>query len=511
MRFRFAVVGDSLAQGFHNGAVRETEWSFPAILARSLGLRVGSDRSAEFRVPSIPGVGLPINLVSALDAMRSATGDDVEGLEWLCKTVPALVRHLSQADDYYERGVGAKPLEFDGVFHNLGMYGLTTHESYTLTAEQCDQTVRDQEGRFFRNLVPFPTAHQQRAARLVLNPARSPHRNRLTQLENLELLVRGSQALGIEPEPLDALIVWLGSNDCLKTVVQMELRDMPAASARTDAAGRRYNLTSKEHFDRDFDAVAERIDRILAGSRTRVYVGNVPDVTIPPLAKGFGVRDATTGLYQKYGRFFLDQRAPLSLCKTLSYAEALVIKTRIAAYNATIEKVCAKREWTLVDTAGVLDLLAVRRNAPAQLAQADPRLARRDKDLRSSLDALAKERLERYCDRIGVDEHPLQELKPAPSVLMFESNAASKRTQGGLTSLDGVHPSTVGYGIAAEGFLKHLRADFPSLGHTRVPWPDVIHADHVLRHAPRVWDDVFSLMSAAQVPSDWVFRVLPLG
>ena len=50
-----------------------------------------------------------------------------------------------------------------------------------------------------------------------------------------------------------------------------------------------------------------------------MYVGNIPNVTIPPLAKGLGGFVKGTNLYRYYGRFFLEDYSPRWLYKTLSY------------------------------------------------------------------------------------------------------------------------------------------------------------------------------------------------
>jgi hypothetical protein len=44
-------------------------------------------------------------------------------------------------------------------------------------------------------------------------------------------------------------------------------------------------------------------------------------------------------------------------------------------------------------------------------------------------------------------------MNPPPSSRFFRSDA-SGRTAGGLFSLDGVHPTTIGYGILAEELIK---------------------------------------------------------
>ena len=177
---------------------------------------------------------------------------------------------LGRKELFYEGGQGARPLGFQGVFHNLGMYGLTIGESLALTSDLCNEIIQSDEDSVMRNLFAPPAAHRHRAARMVLNPAQCPTRGDRTQLDNLEFLVRGSRQYGIEPEPLDALLIWLGSNDCLQTVVQLELRDMPAAQDVGYDAARKYNLTLQEQFERDFTEMANRVARIKKQPHARV-------------------------------------------------------------------------------------------------------------------------------------------------------------------------------------------------------------------------------------------------
>src|SRR5206468_3562608 len=47
----------------------------------------------------------------------------------------------------------------------------------------------------------------------------------------------------------------------------------------------------------------------------------------------------------------------------------------------------------------------------------------------------------------------LQALKPKPDSLFFQSGPLG-RTAGGIFSLDGIHPTTIAYGIVAQEFIK---------------------------------------------------------
>lgn len=487
--FRFAAIGDSLTQGFQSGAISKSAWSFPAIVARAAGLTVGTTAEADFRVPEFPGDGLPLNVEAALTAVAKVTGPEVSFREWVTEVPTALTRYVDSIEDYYERQGGNQPSTFEGVYHNLAIFGHTVFEATHMNSAIARQLIEQEEGLLDDDPFGLPSAAEARVTARVLNPADSPARSRATQLDNLDWLVNGSTELGIQAEPLDAVIVWLGANDCLETVVTLEVRDMSDAAAPVNdvTARRRFNLTSVRQFDTDFRALAERVTSILEGKPTRVFVGTVPDVTIPPITTGLGPTDAD-GLFEHYARFIVKpSRAPrvsALLYKTLSRDEVRTIQRRIGEFNRIVREVAARSAWVVVDTAGVLSQLAVRRNG----ADTDP-----------------GSRLEQYY--AARPDHPLLRLDPIPSLQPLASDAGERRSGGGLTSLDFVHPSTIGYGIVAELFLEAMKAAGLARG-ARIPWQEVIAADTLLASPPTLWNDVRSQAASLSTFWDLVARVL---
>jgi hypothetical protein len=142
----------------------------------------------------------------------------------------------------------------------------------------------------------------------------------------------------------------------------------------------------------------------------------------------------------------------------------------------------------VVDCCAVLDELAVKRQ---------------------QLEATPEQALVRYYARRGVTEHPLLRLSPIPSILTVRTDEHGVRTGGGLMSLDGVHPSTIGYGLVAEVFLAAMQqAGVPDADPRRVPWADVIANDSVLQRPPRLWDDVLQAGSHHATLWDLIFRVM---
>ena len=74
---------------------------------------------------------------------------------------------------------------------------------------------------------------------------------------------------------------------------------------------------------------------------------------------------------------------------------------------------------------------------------------------------------------------PLDKLSPKPSTLFFRSSAQG-RTEGGLFTLDGVHPTTIGYGIIAQ---EVLNAMIPKMT-PQVDFERLIQEDSLISNPP---------------------------
>lgn len=491
-----AAIGDSLTQGFRSGSIHGTGWSFPAIVARALGLRVPLD----FRVPRIPGPGLPLNLEDLLRRAEEKLGADVSLAEWILEFPRFAHDYIDALEDYYERGAGAPPPKFRGVYHNLAVWGFTVNEGTTLHSRLCDHVIEEEEGWIEDDFLGTPSASMYRTARRVLNPGDDALRATETQVKTLARLAAETRAAGKE---IDALLLWLGANDCLGTVLTLEIRDMADETKpipRHPVKRLQWNLTSEAQFEADFRALVAGVSAALAGSATRIFVGTVPHVTIPPITTGVGHFDGK--YFDHYARFFVSQEnfSPL-LHQTLTRTQAMLIDARIDAFNAILGSAVAsanasearrrarhKLAWHVVDCCQVLDELAVKRQG---------------------LTDQPEQALIRYYAKQGITDHPLLALSPIPSILKLRTDEHGKRTGGGLMSLDGVHPSTIGYGLVAEVFLAEMqKAGVPGADPRRVPWADVIANDPVLQRPPRLWDDVLQAGANHATLWDLIFRVM---
>lgn len=253
---------------------------------------------------------------------------------------------------------------------------------------------------------------------------------------------------------------------------------------------REYNLTHRDVFKRDFERLVEEIKNIIPNI-TKVFVGTIPHITIPPVTQGILPFDGKYFAY--YGRFFADASNFSSfLQKHLTNQDAKKIDERIDNFNATIRNIVQAQgnNWHIVDIGQVLDSLAIKRNNLIN----GPERALRD-----------------YYARKGISAHPLLQLSPIPNILRLELRN-SQRFSGGLFSLDCVHPSTIGYGIVAEFFLEEMqKAGVQGADTRRLNWREIIAQDSLLQAPPQLWESVLKAAEQNATLWDVIFRVFSVG
>ena len=83
--------------------ILHTDWSFPAIVARSLGLSV----PGEFRLPGFPGTGLPFNIDAFRWRASERLGSSIEASEWVFRFLDVFPEFRDGVEDIYERGAVA--------------------------------------------------------------------------------------------------------------------------------------------------------------------------------------------------------------------------------------------------------------------------------------------------------------------------------------------------------------------------------------------------------------------
>jgi hypothetical protein len=447
------AIGDSLTHGFQNMAIADTSLSWPNILASHLGF--------PFRVPFFNGPpecpGLPLNLEAILKALETRHGGRLLPLHLPMFVVDCL-RLMSLVDEYWDEGAGFRTPEQTAFHHNLGIYGWDLRDAISADRALLNQQLRDKPPRlsFYRRGV------QDDGQISALRVLAGPGGDNVTQ-------VSAARSLGADVDQstaqtgIDTLVVMLGSNNALETIVQL---GSPVWSRDGDfddpAAKSAYTAWRPTHFAIEYARLDAEVRKVRA---RHVILSTVPHVTIAPLAHGVGDRPAGSRYYAYYTRPWLtDAQFDPGRDKYLTGDDAWAVDSAIDDYNDTIKgHVAAARrdglDWYLFDLCGLFDSLAYRRYLADPTAQPDGFIPYQLPDA-------------------------LNQLVPPPDTRFFVSDNGV-RTQGGIIGLDGVHPTTVGYGLVAHEVLRVMKtAGVPVAQSVSINFNDLVAADSLISHPP---------------------------
>jgi hypothetical protein len=419
---RLVTLGDSLTHGFQSFAIWNTAHSYPVLVARALGC------ADTFRYPGYENGGLPLNIEALVRNLEHRFGDSVDWYELLPAAVH-LQTYMDGIEDYWERGPGSQLPRPGPIPHNLGIYSWDVRDALSKDAGFCKSRIQNAAPR--DNLLNQLVEHHNEIAALRVLPAGTAQQPPMSTVEAAEALSRESAGSEIE-----TLIVALGANNALGTVVSLKVAWSEEPAYRDLNAKGAFTIWRPEHFRLELAELTGAIRRIRA--RHTIWA-TVPHVTIAPLARGVGGKSRPGSRYFQWYTYawIPEDKFDPSVDPNLTADQARAIDAAIDQYNEAIEQgvAQARREgldWYLFDLAGLLDRLAVRRYRD------DPQV-----------------------DRPGWwSEYPLPPplngLVPEPDSRFFSSGPQG-RTQGGLFSLDGVHPTTIGYGIVAHEILEIMR------------------------------------------------------
>lgn len=495
-RHRLVTLGDSLTQGFQSCAVFRTALSYPGIIAHELGW---GDR---FRQPSYEGCGgLPLNLEMLLRDLEERYGSKVDWWE----TAPALFRarrFMDRVEDYWERGAGTAPSSTTAIHHNLAVFGWDIRDTLEKSADVCRKLI----GAPHDDLVKQMVGDAGERAALRALPTRPAGAGALTQLGAARALSEqtgpleetGEGAQEADPDHgIETLVVFIGANNALSSVVQLKL--VWSGDGYDDLRRKgRFTVWRPEHFAAELDELATAVREIRA---RHVIWCAVPHVTIAPVARGVrGKMEPGSRYFPHYTRPWIsDADFDVDRDPHLTGGQARAIDGAIDQYNDSMAEVVRRarrdgRDWYLMDTAGLLDRLASRRYAEDPVARPD-----------------------------WWTPYPLpgelSALTPVPNSRFLTSDG-KRREDGGLFSLDGVHPTTVAYGILAQeliGVMRLAGVEFRTPAGevrpdpVRVDFARLIRHDTLINHPPGNVTSSLGVIGWADEALDLFQRALRFG
>jgi hypothetical protein len=418
---RLVVLGDSISHGFKSFAITDTDVSWPALVARYAGIE-------DFRFPRFPGPekcpGLPLNLEALTRQLQSSAPGSVLDVAGDALLLGRLRSAMDEVEDYWERGEGREVLEdarTAPVHHNLAIWGWDVRDALSRNIGRLRERVEDAPGRQDAPFRQIPSAAGERSALITLAGG--------ADADTPVSLARRLGEQGSDGDPgIETLVVALGANNVLGTVLNFEVHWTSEESEDFQDLDekRRFNAWLPSHFAREFDELAAAVENIRA---RHVIFFTVPHVTIAPMARGIRNKMPGDRYFARYTRawigddvFSANQHPCLTGddLRTLDFAVDQYNDYIVGGVRAARE---AGRDWRVLDIAGILDRLAYRRYLIDEEA-----------------------RPEWWTPYQLPDAY--RELSPQPDTRFYRSDRFG-RYQGGLFSLDGVHPTTAGYGILA--------------------------------------------------------------
>ncbi|MGH3937846.1 MAG: hypothetical protein ACRDTG_04300, partial [Pseudonocardiaceae bacterium] len=246
-----------------------------------------------------------------------------------------------------------------------------------------------------------------------------------------------------------------------------------------------FTVWRPSHFVAELELVAAKVRQIRA---RHVIWCTIPHVTIAPIARGVGGKvNSGSPYFSYYTRPWISDHAfRPGHDPAITGAEAHAVDSAIDQYNDAITATVAAarragRNWYLLDIAGVLDRLASRRYLEDPQARPD------------------------WWTPYPLPPE-LAALRPVPDSRFLTADETG-RLSGGLFSLDGLHPTTVGYGIIAQEIIDVMvgagvqftlpDGRTPRPAPIRVDIPRLIRRDTLLTRPPTSLTSTLSVLAWA--------------
>ena len=470
---RLFTIGDSVSQGFMSLAAARPAGTYSTLIANALKID-------SYQVPEWPAGGIPANLERVMRAL-DRFGANVGGpFEW-SSALARINGVLDEAEDDYERGDGKLGMPDPsgvGSWPNFAYYGMDVADAWLVTPRVCQEVIEGSRAATKDNW-PFGTASDAfyRSAYRMLNPKGY---KKYLDYSAIQWLSEHAEREGVENT-----IIWLGPNNALGTVLRLKVKQTPGHDGRQphemshlERKGAGWNLWHPDDFDAEYESLIVQVNKALEGNQIeddRVFVGTVPYVTIIPLAKGVGEQTYAEGFgwYFKYYVYFPFEEADVKNgVPHLTLAEAMLIDRSIEQYNIAIRKLVGeanaalgRERYHIVDTNKALTQLAWKRNGGLPTYDLPKRLAFR---------------------------HPQVNTK------YYHANRNGELRQGGIFSLDGVHPTEIGHSLIAREFLKKMhevgvtKSDgSPIDADTDLPWDEIVRSDTLYRTPIRQMTEIY--------------------
>lgn len=450
-KHKLVVIGDSLSQGFNNGGIYRTDINFPSFVHRCF------EPKPDFEQPSFTAqAGIPLNIEVLVRGLSEKYGDEIELSEFLSAS-KYMFTTFKRIKKYWEGGMKDLSVDRSTPYHNQSVWGFNISDSWKVTEKNSREYIQNNPESFtVFNMLPEHAKFT--TARLVLNPSLNNTREGHSQIDNARILA--------EEGGIENLILCHGHNNILAAVTDLKViwteddDDLEAFPGQ-----RNYTIYRPEHFEQQYRKLAEKVSTLNA---KRVFVPTIPYVTIPPVIRGVNsdLSSKRLGYFDYYTRFWIwDEDFHPDKHPHLTKDQAIQLDFTIDAYNEIIRNVADEHGWNVVPIAKNVAGLA-RRRLGGELVRDLP-------------DGLGKALLNRDSTKHLVDETGDINL----TTEFIRLNDKGNIYKGGIFSLDGLHPTTIGYGLMANVYLKTMARAGVKF-ERGIDWDEVVAEDTLVNNPP---------------------------
>ncbi len=416
-KHKLVAVGDSLAQGFKNGGVYRTDLSFPALIARAMGPNV------RFDTPSFSAqAGIPLNVEVLVRGLADEFGDTLK----VNNLIPAgrhLYTTLRRIKSYWEDESNHLHRKREIPYHNQGVWGFAANDAWLMSERKCRQYLRENKPRYSIFSI-LPDHAMYITGRIVLNPGFTRKFARYSQLDNLSYLHRHG---GVEN-----LILCTGHNNIAGALSELRIIYSGKDFSTRHHHERDFTVYRPEHFEMEMQELFERVAAI---GVPNVFVPTIPYMTIPPVTRGVNSdrSECHEGYFDYYTRFWIwDEDFDPEKHPHMLREDAIELDLLIDRYNAIIRQLCNRYGFHPVPVGKHVSAVARRRlgvNAIRPYPQS-------------------------FIDSLKSNPNTAHLVQNDGKVMLSTDflqldEKSGKLARGGIFSLDGLHPSTIGYGLIA--------------------------------------------------------------
>ncbi|NGP75412.1 hypothetical protein G3570_02120 [Balneolaceae bacterium YR4-1] len=460
-KHKLAVVGDSITQGFQNGGIYRTDINFPAFLNQCF------EPEPQFDQPLFTAQGgIPLNLEVLVRGLSDEFGSTLEWNEYL-PAMHHLYTTLRRVKNYWEGNIKDLKRDHHTPYHNQSVWGFSISDAWKVTELKSRELIEKQSETYsVFNVLPDHAMYT--TARLTLNPTLGQKFSNNTLLDNVKHLQENG---GIEN-----LIATMGHNNVIGAVTDLRFNYSEDDNLESFPSERNFTVYRPEHFEMEYRKFAEKVSQIGA---ERVITQTIPYVTIPPVTRGVNedrsIKDTT--YFDYYTRFWIwDSDFDPERHPYLTREQAIKLDRHVDNYNNVIREVADEYGWITVPLNKYVSAIARRRRKggitipyPEDFIQA----------------LKANEATSHLVDENG---------NPGISTDYLRlDNETGKVYQGGIFSLDGIHPTTIGYGLIAHVYyetMEHHGVKFQK----PLDWNNIINNDSLVTNPPYLLVELRNLL-----------------